>query len=453
MENSARLGESRQILVEAFVSVGGFAVRFVACRAGNGVAPRYSVDMPPLILAALVVFLEGLSLSALFPVIHVYCSTLGGAAVWTGVLFALVAAPKIVFNPFWGRCSDRSGRRAVLIGITFGTMCASIGWALAPGLLWLAVARVIGGVFGAQATLASAIAADVTRPERRAGGMALLGVGFGLAFSIGPLLGGVVGNLTPPEGAGPDWGPRMVGWMCAGFQFISLLLSTFVLRETAARRHERQAPALRQILQLLRLAHVTPILFVTLMMTFGLAGLIATFGLYTEERYGWATRDVGMAYATFGLLGALVQGGVRRLTAMAGERALTFGGLVLLLLGLAALAFRLTPMEFWLSVGFVAVGSALATTCLTAMLSHCAPAEEQGALLGLNQSMIGFGRAVGYVVGGGLFAAWGPPAPYACAAVIVAVGCAALGSVPARLAQPTGADGPLDADASAVDMP
>ncbi|RMF78767.1 MAG: MFS transporter, partial [Planctomycetota bacterium] len=303
--------------------------------------------MPPLLLAALIVFLEGLSLSALFPVIHVYCSALGGAAVWTGVLFALVAAPKIVFNPVWGRVSDRFGRRKVLMIISFGTMCASIGWAVAPGLLWLAIARTLGGVFGAQATLASAIAADVTRPERRAGGMAMLGIGFGLAFSIGPILGGIVGNLTPPDGAGPDWGPRMVGWMCAGFQFVSLMLSSFVLRETATGRDEAQTPPLRQLLHLIRARHVTPLLLVTLAMTIGLAQLIATFGLYTEERFGWATREVGLAYAAIGVLGAIVQGGVRRMVAMAGERGLTFVGLGLLMLGLASLAFPLTPAEFW----------------------------------------------------------------------------------------------------------
>ena len=66
---------------------------------------------PPLIVAGLVVALEALSLSALFPVTHEYAARLGGGPVWTGLLFALVALPKVLFNPIWGGLSDRFGRK------------------------------------------------------------------------------------------------------------------------------------------------------------------------------------------------------------------------------------------------------------------------------------------------------------------------------------------------------
>ncbi|RMF75068.1 MAG: hypothetical protein D6744_13895, partial [Planctomycetota bacterium] len=76
----------------------------------------------------------------------------------------------------------------------------------------------------------------------------------------------------------------------------------------------------------------------------------------------------------------------------------------------------------------------------------------QGALLGLNQSVIGFGRAFGYVVGGGLYSLWGPSGPYAAAALIVLAGGAALCVVPARLdSAKTSAEPPGDEAAGAVD--
>ena len=125
--------------------------------------------MHPLLLAALIVLFEGLSLSALFPILYAHIGDLGGGPATTGLFFALVAGPKVLINPLWGWAADHVGRRPVLIVITLGTLASSVGWALAPDLTWLAVARVATGIFGAQAVLAFAIAADVS-PNRRAGG-------------------------------------------------------------------------------------------------------------------------------------------------------------------------------------------------------------------------------------------------------------------------------------------
>jgi len=375
------------------------------------------LNMPPLLVASLVVLLEGLSLSALFPVLHKYTAQLGhfptssDAAAWIGVMFALVAGPKVVMNPTWGWCSDRVGRRPILLLITLGTLLGSVGWALAPSLRWLALTRVWVGLFGAQATLASAVAADVSTPQRRAASMAALGAAFGVAFTLGPLGGGLVGAR---------WGYAAVGWLCASFQTVSLLLVLVALRET-----RRPAPggvdlrsALRGPLQLVRARGVAPLLAVTFLMTVATAELIASFGVFSEQVYHYSARQTAYAFAFFGFVSALMQGGVRPMVARVGERRLGSAALVLMGVALASIALRPRPALLWMALAAAAAGGSIATSCLTALLSHAVGATEQGSVLGLQQSTIGLARAVGFMLGGALYAALSAAGPYGLGALL-----------------------------------
>jgi MFS family permease len=380
--------------------------------------------MPPLIVAGLVVALESLSLSALFPVTHEYAARLGGGPVWTGLLFALVALPKVLFNPLWGRLSDRFGRRPLLIMSSVGTLLGSVGWAVAPNLGWLAFARVVVGVFGAQQVITTAIAADVSPPHRRAAAMAVLGLGFGLAFTAGPPLGGWFASI---------YGAAAVGWMCAAFQSASVVLVAFGLTETLPAHPstplaeavaiaapldagEMESPGLppgaRSLIELLAIPRVPGLLAANTAMALALSQIMSAFGLLVESVYRGDSRHAGLLLGVFGLLSAVAQGGVRGLVGRFGERGPAIGGLLLAGAGLGGIGLCGAPSLFHFSLCAAALGMALATPCLTAMLSHCVGPAEQGGIFGLNQSSTGLGRGVGFFLGGVLFHWLGPGGPF-----------------------------------------
>lgn len=373
--------------------------------------------MPPLLVAASIVLLEGLSLSALFPVVHKYCALLGGGPAWIGALFALVAAPKVVLNPLWGRCSDRFGRRAVLIASTCGTILASAGWAIAPNLGWLAVSRVVAGVFGTQAVLANAIAADVSPPRRRAGSLAVLGIAFGVAFALGPVIGGFVGGHL---------GYPAVGWLGAGFQTVSLCLGLFVLRETRPSELPERAEGPAPLRSPLARRNVLTLLVTTMLKTIGLSALISSFGLFTEQVYRFGAPQTGYALGVFGVVGALVLGSVRKLVQLFSERAVAFTALAILAAGFVTLAAAPPLAGFWVGLCLIAIGSAAATPCLTAMLSHCVGGGEQGRVMGLSQSFTTLGRVIGFSLGGLLYGAFGPLQTFASGAGFTLLGAAGL---------------------------
>ena len=88
--------------------------------------------------------------------------------------------------------------------------------ALAPNLWWLALGRIIAGITSSSFTTAFAYMADITPPEARARGYGLIGAAFSAGFVAGPLLGGVLGEISPRA---PFWvaaaheRPRLRLWL------------------------------------------------------------------------------------------------------------------------------------------------------------------------------------------------------------------------------------------------
>src|SRR5687768_18240339 len=99
---------------------------------------------------------------------------------------------QFLFSPIWGRWSDRIGRKPIILIGLLGSCLSYVTMALATSLALLFVARIVGGIAGANIPTAQAYIADVTTPENRARGMGLMGAAFGLGFIFGPAIGGLL---------------------------------------------------------------------------------------------------------------------------------------------------------------------------------------------------------------------------------------------------------------------
>ena len=289
--------------------------------------------MLPVYAAALIVFFEGLVLWAVYPVTAFYCAQFGGGPTSVGVMLALLSLPKIFTNPVFGRAADRFGRRPLLIIASTGTLCGSVAWALSPSLGWLAVSRLVAGVFSAQSALCQTVVADATPPERRAVGLGVVGAAFGGSMVVGPFIGGWVAQHISHAA---------VGWVCAGIQLLSVLTAAFVLPETRPVHvgdlaHDSSV-ALRAVL---RTRHVLPLLLATFVTAVVAAQLITTLSLLTSQRFGYEEEGASAAYAFFGVIALVVQGGaVRVIVPRWGERTTAIAGLAALSTGFALLALR-----------------------------------------------------------------------------------------------------------------
>ena len=148
-------------------------------------------------------------------------------------LCQLVAAPAL------GDLSDRYGRRPVLIFSLAGTVVSFVMLALAQAITMLFVARIVDGLSGGNISTARAYVADVTEPKDRARAYGLIGAAFGLGFIFGPALSGVLAKVsyTAPI------------WAAAAMTLVATAMAWLWLPETvhrAARRHGHAVPQSRR---------------------------------------------------------------------------------------------------------------------------------------------------------------------------------------------------------------
>ena len=128
---------------------------------------------------------------------------------WLGASYALM---QFLFAPFWGRLSDRVGRKPILIGSLVGDAVFYTLFGLsAHNIYGQFAARILAGIFSsASLAVAQAYAADITPPHLRAMGMGYIGAAFGFGFVIGPAVGGLIG-AGPPGLAAVLFGPARAG--------------------------------------------------------------------------------------------------------------------------------------------------------------------------------------------------------------------------------------------------
>src|SRR5713226_10386090 len=152
------------------------------------------------------------------------------AANWNGIFLTVFAAMQFFFSPVIGVLSDRFGRRPVLLLSSLGLGLDYIVMALAPTIGWLFVGRVISGITASGIPTAMAYIADVTPKEKRAGAYGMIGVAFGIGFTLGPGVGGLLGKSNP----------RLAFWVAAGFSLTNWIYGFFFVPESLPKGHRKE---------------------------------------------------------------------------------------------------------------------------------------------------------------------------------------------------------------------
>jgi MFS family permease len=367
-----------------------------------------------LLVLFLIVVIDLIGFGIVLPLLPRYGELYHVAPWQIGLLMASFSAMQFVFAPFWGRLSDRKGRRPILMVGLFGSVVAYTVFGFAQSYAVLLLSRLAAGFFGATIGAAQAYIADVTTDAERGRGMALIGAAFGLGFTIGPAIGGY---------AHAHLGSAAPGLIAAGLSGIALLLALAVLPEPP-QHHERAGRRLFDTTAV-RHALATPsvplILLLQFGATFAFASFEATLSLLTEKRWRYDAAENGKVFTFVGLVLVLSQGFVvRRFLPRVGERNFVVAGCALMAGGLAGLALIETVPLLYVTLAVSVLGFAMVTPSLASLLSRRTSSEHQGEVLGLGQSMLSLARVLGPMWGNVLFGvAW--TLPYIAAANILLV--------------------------------
>ena len=374
----------------------------------------------PLIIIFLTVALDLIGFGMVVPLLPLYAQSHGANGTQVALLFASYSMMQFVFAPLWGRLSDRVGRRPVLLVSILGNALALVAYGFAPSYAWLLAARMGAGMCAANISVANAYVADVTTPENRAKGMGLVGAAFGIGFVVGPFLGGELSQF----------GLAVPAWVAAGLSLCNGLGAVGWLPESLPPERRRKPGGVSVWRERLGVWGASPntraILALVFMQVLGFSMLELALVLFAKVRLGFDARHSGRIFAFVGVVMVVVQGGlISRLARRFGERALVLAGLFILSVAFAAIPF--TPTNAWLvlcaiMIG-VGVGQGLVTPSLSSLLSRATPATQQGAALGLSQSLSSLARVVGPQLAGVVYD-WGSENwPFWLGAGVLSVAC------------------------------
>ncbi len=364
----------------------------------------------PLLIIFLVVFIDLLGFGIVLPLLPRYAKHFEASGWVLGGLMASFSAMQFLFAPLWGRISDRIGRRPVLlIGLAGSavfyflfariTQLGNSGaiYGMSP-LFWLFATRIGAGIAGATISTAQAYIADSTEKANRGKGMAIIGAAFGIGFTFGPLLG-ALSLLFRSEGSGPSaWPGYLAAALSAGAFGLAVAILPESLKESSSSAIRGRLFDRGALQTALGRRHIGAILVAVFLTTFAFGQFENTLSLLTEH-LGQSDFHNFLTYAYIGFILAAAQGGlVRRLIPRWGEFWMGMAGVSLMSIGFLLLgwATHLKSMPWVYAVLPVAVvGFSATTPSLQSLLSLCSGEEEQGAILGIGQSMSALARILG----------------------------------------------------------
>lgn len=387
-----------------------------------------------LLTVFLTVVVDLLGFGMVLPLIPVYAKQLTSGfseaqAAWTlGGLMTIYSLMQLIFAPLWSRISDRVGRRPILILSLIGSTIfyALFGLATAWGSLWgMFLARLGGGIAGATIPTAQAYIADITPPEKRTQGMALIGLAFGLGFTFGPLLGALA-ELGSSAALNP-W----PGFLAAMLSATALSLAVFKLSESvrpetaSSGRSHFDLTSLREAVSIPTIGALLGTLFLC---NFGFASFEGTLSLSLDEFLGVDRRyQIALAFAYVGLIQTLVQGGlVRWMAAFTSEAVLSAIGTVLCLVGYVLLAVAADPhlggpVALMLAGSVVIAGLGFIYPSIMALISRRSDPANQGGILGIGSTTTTLARIGGMHLAMQLHYHLGHSMPFLAAAALMTV--------------------------------
>src|SRR6266550_1974906 len=283
-------------------------------------------------LAVLIVtnFVDMVGLLMIIPLMPFYAREMGGGALIVAILMGSFTAAQLLSAPWWGRFSDKYGRRpALLVGLT-ASCIAYVVFAFASSIWLLLLSRIVQGAGGGTVGVIQAYVADSVEPSNRAKALGWLSAATNVGVAIGPAIGSAALRL----------GSRGPGLAAASLCLVNIYFAWKFLRESRdmTEAHEKKPRASRTVI-----AHA-------------------------------------------GILGRLVD--------RYGEAYLSRIGLTLLATGLATLPLSRGYVGLAISIALIPLGTAFTFPCVTSMLSRVISSRERGLYMGVQQTFGGLSRVI-----------------------------------------------------------
>lgn len=365
-------------------------------------------------------FVSTIGFSIIFPFLPLYVDELGtntglSLEFWAGMVFSSQAITMAIASPIWGSLADRLGYKLMVERAMFGGAIILLLMGFARSAEELTLLRAIQGLITGTISAANALVASIAPRERMGYAMGTIQVGLWSGMAAGPLIGGLIADS--------------LGFRATFITTSALLLLAGVLVALGVRSVPRPTPAERRaggsMLAGWRAIFASPgvpaaygarflgSLGQTMLLPF--TPLFIQLLMPQAERVGTFTGlVVGVASAT-GTATAIYLG---RLGDRVGHRKVLIGSAAVAALSYFPQAFVGEP---WQLLALQALSGAAwggMTPTVSALLARYTAQGSEGALYGLDNSIVAGARAAAPLIGAGVVAWFGLRGIFIASAVV-----------------------------------
>lgn len=374
-------------------------------------------------LTALIItaFVDMVGLLMILPLMPYYARSLGASALMVALLMSSFTAAQLLSAPFWGRVSDRYGRRpALLIGLGAAAI-AYVVFAYANTIWLLLLSRVVQGAGGGTTGVVQAYVADAVAPEERAKALGWISAATNVGVALGPPVGSVALKLFHVHGP---------GLIAAGLCVLNIAFAWRFLSESRdmveAKHSERKRGAsLDAILHVFsHIKEPAPRLIWVYAIGIGaFQGITAILALFLADKFGVTADRIWVIFTFMGTISVITRAGILgKAVDRWGEVRLAHIGLVVLAVGLGTFPLMPTYLTLYIAVTMIPLGTAFTFPCVTSMLSRVISQNERGLYMGVQQTFGGLARVIVPIFAGYTYDHFGHSIPFLVSSGLVLIG-------------------------------
>lgn len=348
-------------------------------------------------LILLTVFIDVIGVGIVIPILPFYVARFSGSPLLITSLFAVYSLCSFFSSPVIGALSDRLGRRPMLIASIFST---AIGWfvfAGAPNMLFLFVGRIIDGVMAGNFPIAQSYLSDIAKDDKeRTTNLGLIGAVFGVGFIVGPVLGGLLGQL----------GHSVPFWFVGTLALANAVVALITLPETHRGTHTGSIslnpfiPIMHAIKdEVIRINYAAWFLF-----GLAISGFQSVFALYLRDVFHFDEFVGGIIFGIVGIIIVINQGFAMKHVWLKyfKEPTLELGMLGIFIIGFLMLGTNILTI-FCLALVFTTFGQSVLRVVMTSQVVGLADRKRRGEVLGIMSSVASLSMTVSPFIAGILY--------------------------------------------------